>query len=51
MAPDKVIEQLAQALSAKLLHGPSLMLQQSDTSDPHALVEQLLPEKILTRKS
>jgi glutamyl-tRNA reductase len=49
--PAKVLEQMAQALSAKFLHGPSLMLQHPDQVDPHALVEQLLPEKISPKKN
>jgi hypothetical protein len=42
---------MAQSLSAKFLHGPSLMLQHPDESDPHALVEQLLPEKMSPKKN
>jgi glutamyl-tRNA reductase len=49
--PGVVLEQMAQTLSAKFLHGPSLMLQQPDQVDPHALVEQLLPEKISPKKN
>jgi glutamyl-tRNA reductase len=49
--PSAVLDQMAQALSAKFLHGPSLMLQQAELSDPHALVEQLLPEKISPKKN
>jgi glutamyl-tRNA reductase len=49
--PGKVLEQMAQALSAKLLHGPSVMLQQADQRDPHAMLEQLLPEKISHKKN
>ena len=49
--PGAVLEQMAQALSAKFLHGPSLMLQQREQGDPHALVEQLLPDKISPKKN
>jgi glutamyl-tRNA reductase len=49
-SPHAVLELLAQSLSAKFLHGPSLMLQQIGQDDPHALVEQMLPEKMNPKK-